>query len=288
MSKMKLPSRMALILNGAAILIGGASLVMVLRPVFGGNEMPPCAERYPSATRLGLDRDGEPLTTADLQSRVGNSDWGILSGARVVKLRSGPAKHALELDLASAPPATPKPVGDDKVGLGFAWTPQSMGRSRAACLAYSVFVPEGFTFGKGGRLPGLAGTSGLASDGSEAVFSTRYTWGPGGEADIHTHLPDWPEGRSIFNEGSGFGLEPGKWVALEQEVVLNTPGKKDGIIRVWRDGRLALQKTDVVFRTKAAVLISSVMAESVAGEQLPSTKPGPQKIWLTPFELRWQ
>ena len=288
MSKMQLPSRMALMLNGAAILIGGASLVVVLRPVFVGSDISTCAERYPSATRLGLDRNGEPLTSADLQSRVGNTDWGILSGARVVKLRSGPAKHALELDLASAPPVLPKPAGDDKVGMGFAWTPQDMRRSRAACLAYSVFVPEGFSFGKGGRLPGLAGTSGIASESSDTVFSTRYTWGPGGEADIHTHLPDWPEGRSIGNERGGFGLQPGKWVALEQEVILNSPGKKDGVIRVWSDGRLAFQKTDVVFRTKAAVLISSVLAESVAGEQPPDTKPGPQKIWLTPFELRWQ
>ncbi len=288
MPKLQLPSRMALILNAAAILIGGASLVVVLRPVFGGNDISPCAERYPSATRLGLDRNGEPITAADLQSRVGNTDWGMLSGARVVKLRSGPAKHALELDLASAPPVVPKPVGDDKVGMGFAWTPQGMGRSRAACLAYSVFVPEGFSFGKGGRLPGLAGTSGMASEGGDPVFSTRYTFGPAGEADIHTHLPDWPEGRSLGNERSGFGLEPGKWVALEQEVVLNTLGKKDGIIRVWADGRLALQKSDVVFRTKASALISSVLAEGVAGEQVPGAKPGPQKIWLTPFELRWQ
>lgn len=285
---MKMPSQTTLLLNGAAILIGAASLVVVLRSVFVGDDMPPCAERYPSATRFALDRDGVPLTPADLQSRVGNSDWGILSGAKVVKLRSGPAKHAIEFDLASAPPASPKPIGDQKVGLGFAWTPQDLGRPRAACLSYAVFVPEGFTFGKGGRLPGLAGTSATIAEGGEPAFSTRYTWGPGGEADIHTHLPEWPEGRSIGNERPGFALEPGKWMALDQEVVLNSPGKSDGIIRVWRDGRLVFQKQGVTFRTKPSVAIAGVMAEAVAGEQAAGSVPGPQKIWMTPFELRWQ
>lgn len=288
MKKMKMPSQLAILFNGAAILIGGASLVVVLRSVLVAEDAAPCAERYPSATRLSLDRNGEPLTASDLQARIGNSDWGLLAGAKVVKLRSGPSKHALEMDLASAPPASPKPPGDLKPGLGFNWTPQGMGRPKAACLTYSVFLPEGFTFGRGGRLPGLVGMPGLASEGAEPQFSTRYTWGVRGEADIHAQLQDWPEGRPLGNDRGGFTLEPGKWISLEQEVILNAPGKNDGVIRVWRDGRLAFQKSDVSIRAKPSVLISGVIAEAVAGEQPSGTKVGPQKIWMTPFELRWQ
>lgn len=284
---MQLPSRTALLLNGAAILVAGASMITVIRSVLVAEDVPSCKERFATGTRLSLDRDGTAITTADLQGRLGNTDWGLLHGAQVVKLRSGPAKFALEIDLASAPGAV-QGGGTQRVGIGFNWAPQNFGKARAACLTYSVFLPEEFTFGRGGRLPGLVGNQSRDNGEGEPVFSTRYTWLANGDASIHTDLPGWPEGRPLTNERNGLTLEKGRWIELEQEVVLNAPGKKDGQLRVWRDGRIVLQKNDLVFRNKASELITGVLAEVVAGEPLPGTKPGPQKIWITPFELRWQ
>ena len=227
------------------------------------------------------------MSAADLQGQLANTDWGLLTGTRVVKLKTGPAKHALEIDLASAPSVS-KAASGERAGVGFNWAPQSFGRPRAACLSYSVFLPDGFTFGRGGRLPGFAGASATETGEPETAFSTRYTWSADGEAEIYAQLPDWPEGRSLGGKREKLALQPGRWTELEQEVVLNSPGKADGVLRVWQDGRLVMQRSDVLFRMKPSVMLSGVLAEASAGDPVADTKPGPQKIWLTPFELRWQ
>src|SRR5687767_13714126 len=40
--------------------------------------------------------------------------------------------------------------------------------------------------------------------------------------------------------------ELGKWMCIEGEVKVNTPGMRDGIMRAWVNGRLALEKTNVL------------------------------------------
>jgi hypothetical protein len=290
MPKMKLPSSTAILFNGAALLVAGASLVVVVRSFLFSESVAPCQERYHQGMRFSLDRNGEPMAAADLQSRLNNTDWGLNEGTRVVKLKSGPGKHALEIDLATA--AAPGSVdgSEKRPGVGFTWTPQGFAAQRAACLSYAVYLPDDFAFGKGGRLPGLIGSDvGAAeTDGQPATFSTRYTWGPGGAGNVLVQNPTSPEGRAIAGANDTFPLPRGRWMALEQEVVLNTPGEKNGVLRVWLDGSLVLNRTGMVLPTKPSMQVTGVLAETVAGEQPAGTKPGDRKIWLTPFELRWQ
>jgi len=290
MRKTKLPSRTTLLLNGAAIVIGVASLGAVLRATFVSVDTPTCKERFASATRFSLERNGTLVTVEDLQGQSANSDWGLGDGARAIKLKSGPVTHALELDLASVPSVS---RGDsaERAGLGFNWAPQSFRKAETACLTYSVFVQDGFQFGRGGRLPGLSGASSGtddASDEQKTEFSTRYTWSEAGALDVLGRFPSWSEPRAMGVGGSGIAIKPGRWTELEQEVILNTPGKNDGILRVWQDGKLVVDKKDVVFRIKSSVSLSGVLAEAAAGELPQGTRRVAQKIWLTPFELRWQ
>lgn len=287
MKTWKGPSTTVILLNGAAILIALASIGTVVRSVLLTERVTSCKERYENATRFSLDIAGVAMTTADIQGRMSNSDWGLIHGGRVVKLKSGPSKFALELDLASVPTAS-KGSEEKRAGIGFNWAPQSFSKAKAACLTYSVFLPEGFVFGAGGRLPGLhGGAQRTTEDDAATAFSSRYTWSATGEAGIHTHLPGWAEGRSLSNKLSWEPLLRGEWVELEQEVILNAPDRKDGILRVWQNGRLVFQNTDLTFRSKPSVLLSGVLAETVGGEQPAGTKLTNQKIWMTPFELRW-
>lgn len=39
-----------------------------------------------------------------------------------------------------------------------------------------------------------------------------------------------------------------RWYSLEQFIKMNTPGKADGVIRGWVDGKLAYEKTNMIFR----------------------------------------
>lgn len=285
---MKLPSTNAMLFNGAALLIAGASVIFVVRSLIVYDDAPPCTERYAQGTRMSVDRDGQPLAGADLQSRSGGTDWSLLERAKVVKLKSGPAPFAIEFDLTGSK-ADDRDDSNGREGVGFHWAPRNLGQVGQACLAYSVFLPEGFEYGAGGRLPGLMGIR-ADKDGNNAelAFSARYAWREDGAGDIHTHIAGLPEGRSLGNDRGGFNFPRGRWIALEQEVVLNQPGQKNGIMRIWVNGALRFEKSNVIVRDPAPAAITGVMSEVVATVKDVSPNAKAQKIWITPFEMRWQ
>lgn len=129
----------------------------------------------------------------------------------------------------------------------------------------------------GGKLPGFAGTYGVAgwgmrpSDGSNG-WSARgaFMRVEGGEDDQATaarYVGTYAytassEGRSGeiwgWNRGYTGRLLKGRWYAVEQYVRMNTPGADDGVLRVWIDGVLAFERTDLRWRTAPELRIESV------------------------------
>jgi len=277
------PSQTALLLNGAAILLVVTSVGVVLRSTFVGDQVEACRERFANGTRFSLESHGQPISAEQLQGRLAATDWGLVSGARVVSVKPGATKYALELDLSTAPSVAHE--AGERAGIGFEWIPQSFGKPEAACLTYAVFVPDGFSFGKGGRLPGLLGTSPDQTSEAAPRLSTRYTWDADGDLDLHVRLPQAGDGVTLRGKAGTLALKSGRWTELQQEVVLNTPGKSDGVLRVWQDGALALERTNLAYRADASVTLSGVLAETAAGAQAAAGR-GSQKILLTPFELR--
>ena len=79
---MDLPSRQALILNGAAGLITVVAVIAVVRSFITTPTIPSCAERYRNVMLFPLERDGALLTPADLQSRVGKES-GLLENVEI-------------------------------------------------------------------------------------------------------------------------------------------------------------------------------------------------------------
>jgi len=81
----------------------------------------------------------------------------------------------------------------------------------------------------------------------------------------------------------------GRWIRIEQEIVLNAPKKSDGIVRVWADGVLMAERTDIAFRSKAETSLSSVLADVHYGSaEAAGGAVKDASIWLSPLELRWQ
>ncbi len=141
---------------------------------------------------------------------------------------------------------------------------------------------------QGGKLPGISGTYGVAgwggrkSDGTDG-WSARGAFQltiPDGNplagltpigtycyhADMKGQYGDiWP----WLNGYRGF-LENNRWYSIEQYLKLNTPGKKDGIIRAWVDGRLAFEKTDIRFRHVDKLKIEQVWMNVYHGGTRPS------------------
>lgn len=135
----------------------------------------------------------------------------------------------------------------------------------------------------GGKLPGIGGTYGRAgwgrrpSDGTNG-WSARGLFGaskdgmtPIGFYCYHADMKGkygehwtWDRGRLGF-------LVKNRWYCVEQYAKLNTPGKKDGILRGWIDGQLAFEKTDVRMRDTPELKIENIWINLYHGGGAPAS-----------------
>jgi hypothetical protein len=61
-----------------------------------------------------------------------------------------------------------------------------------------------------------------------------------------------------------------RWICFEMEVRLNTPGKKDGLYRIWADDNLIIERTNVDLRGNRTYKINEVMIDCYWNEGAPS------------------
>ncbi len=284
---MKLPSTKVIAFNGAALLMVAASLGTVVRSLVITDDAPMCTERYEQGTRMPLEINGAPMSIADVQARLNGNDWGLLGGAQVVKLKNGPAPAALELKLDHVP--RDRDNAETKPGIGYVWSPQSLKRTTASCLSYAVFLPEKFDFGATGRLPGLMGAN-PEKVSDTPLFSARLQLNEQGILDVHTSLNGKQDWTPLLNAKHEFKMPRGRWVAIQQEVVLNEPGKANGVVRVWIDDVLQFENDTVLYQDAPGGVITGVLAETTVMGRLRevAVAGASQKVWMSPLELRWK
>jgi hypothetical protein len=81
---------------------------------------------------------------------------------------------------------------------------------------------------------------------------------PVGNYVYHADMPtQYGDNHLWQNDYRGY-LEKNRWYCVEQYLKLNTPGVKDGIMKVWIDGRLAWEKFDWRWRTVPALKIEEI------------------------------
>ena len=124
-------------------------------------------------------------------------------------------------------------------------------------LSYDVQFEEGFDFVKGGKLPGLFGgegnTGGGIPNGMDG-FSARMMWRGNGRVVQYVYYPDQPEhfGHDMpwtdSATGEEFMFTPGTWHNVVHQLKLNTPGERNGVLRTYFDGQLALEVQGLRFR----------------------------------------
>ena len=145
-------------------------------------------------------------------------------------------------------------------------------------LRYYVRFPDEFDFVKGGKLPGLYGgtvTGGRRTPDGTDGFSTRLMWRRSGVGEVYAYLATSRGMGTSIGRGS-WRFRPGEWHLIEQEVVLNDPGRRDGRIRVWLDEREVLSQADVEFRTANELKIEGVFFSTFFG--------GSDASWATPTD----
>jgi hypothetical protein len=270
----------------------GVGAVTILLAIFGSRSkeiITPCSERYGAATQFSLQRsNGELSSSAELQSRLGGRDWGVLENARVIKTPDGPAPLALQVNLPkSADPVTP-------YGMAFTWLIAEAKPVESVCFSYQVWMPPDFEFGEGGILPGVFGgeTSDAPRAGKDIVktsFGTHYVWNNEGLLSLRVASND-PDVLTTVSLGeSPPRLALGRWMLLEQELALNTTDA-EGLLRVWVDGKLMHENVAMNWRQSETAVFRGVDARAhfTHGGLLPARGPKATRMILSPIELRLQ
>lgn len=135
---------------------------------------------------------------------------------------------------------------------------------------YYLRLGDGWVPTRGGKLPGVAGTYGNAGWGGRPVDGTNGWSARGlfeGRADgktavgfycYHMDMQGRYGSQWVWDrEGLGF-LENNRWYCIQQHVKLNTPGKADGVMRGWVDGKPAFEKNGVRMRAVDRLKIEMV------------------------------
>ena len=274
--------------NAAAAIVTIGALVAVLRPFVFAPSAAPCTERYVNGTLFALERAGVVLTAADLQSSLAGNDAGVLENLSISPLKDAPAPNVLSVSLPKGS-GSPLNAALPKGGVSFPWQPRTVQGKAAACLSYSILLPADFEFHRGGVLPGIRGAD--LSGQSEDSFLARPAWRADRRGGASLRVVTGEKTQGLAAEREAFAFPRGRWVKLELEVVLNTPKEADGILRAWVDGKLAIERTDMSYRTKPGVGVSGVSADVFYGAEdasITAAAPKDTKVSLTPFEIRWQ
>jgi hypothetical protein len=280
---MAMPSTKVILFNAAASLVAIGAIVGVVRTWIAPTALRSCSERYTTSMVFPLERDGTLLTATDIQARAGGRDAGLLENLEVARLKRGPVPVAMSVELpkgSAAPTSSVVPRG----GISFPWLPRSLKDKSAVCLSYQVLLPADFDFNQGGALPGILGQADQSGD----RFLVRLSWLQGGTIGATNFVT--LNGKKFRQqvEGEGYTIPRGRWVQIDQEVVLNASDQEDGILRVWIDGALAIDKADFAYRAKPDIALAGVAADVYySGDDVTGRSPADAKVWLAPFEIRW-
>lgn len=251
---------------------------------------PACSGRYAKAGVFALSRaSGQAYDPVQLQSKLAGQDWGVLRNVAIEQNKSAPQQTAMVVKFGAGG-AFDRAARNAASGMGFKWRPSYLKNASSACLTYSVRLPKDFQFATGGTLPGLSGASQTAAPGKKDEFSLRMRWLEFGRIGIQSYASATRVNELIQLSPKWLRLPREQWFTIEQEIVLNTPGQSDGILRVWIDGRLHLNRSGLAFRKNADGRIAGVIADTHYSDGNLSWTPAPKPtaVKLSPLVVRWK
>jgi hypothetical protein len=260
---------------------GGPTTLQVFRaaPPFAAVHEGPrqgLAARYPGDT--GIEGDADVLFSDGFDSLAWPLRW------RDVPVRGGASAVGEDPELGFAPLQgralrvrihKGSSLGMD---LRYYFTRHFIDEPEEVFLRYYIrFSDDWNPWLEGGKLPGIAGTYGRAGWGMRTTdgrngWSARTWFAPRprdsqavsglnamGTYAYHAALKGHSGGDHWgWNLAPSSLLENNRWYCIEQHLVLNQPGRADGLYEVWIDGIPALRKTDVRFRDDAGLKIETI------------------------------
>ncbi|KAL1915748.1 uncharacterized protein VTP21DRAFT_6507 [Calcarisporiella thermophila] len=249
-----------------------------------------------------------PLPLSNQTANFIQQNWripknGFLGGANTMSFVPDPISTTGGLALKIAypmgsysPSGAKKPNGAGVEGGAHFYTqpfaPNAQWKS--ALLSYWVGFPSNFPWVKGGKLPGIYGgeggegcSGGMHSYGDNC-FSMRMMWRNDGESEAYAYVPESEEFCSdrptvICNEVYGtsiargeFEFSLGAWNKIDMFISMNDPGKSNGVLKVWLNNTMMVDKNNVPYRTTDALGVSRLMFSTFFGGATPD--------WATPID----
>lgn len=285
-------SKKVLAFNVISACVIASAAAMQVRSLMFPSQPTPCSERMSRSVMLGLEQNGRLLRPSDIQAVSNGADLGVMENLSVVAPRDAPAATALDVFI----PAGSSQQGHTRGGgISFPWQPRGIPADLAhACMSYHVYLDPAFDFGLGGSLPGLRGVSRQLGAAVNERFDTHVLWKKDGATRLHLALKS-DKGRAIgeVEDKWPMMLPRGRWVRIEQEVILNSPGYSDGTARYWIDGKFAGKTREAALRMSPDVGVSGAMIDVYFGMQPsanewgPGTAPADSRIQLSAIEIKW-
>ena len=208
----------------------------------------PCSQRLPLVRQASFD-PSLPAEEALESAMEAQRFLGVEENVEIV-----PPEGAEGGFLRVRYPEDSVNFGSSKEGLPLGgasfYVPFSAGKE--SCVHYRVRFPADFDFVKGGKLPGLY--AGEAPSGGEKVsgkngWSVRLMWRENGDGELYEYIFN-KKGKFGFSAGRGaFSFPRGRWVEIDLEVVVNDPDRRNGVARLWIDGRAVIEQHDIVYTT---------------------------------------
>ena len=143
-------------------------------------------------------------------------------------------------------------------------------------LEYKLRFVEDFDWVKGGKLVGLQGGANLPAryvPTGEDGWVVRIMWREDGRGIAYVQHPDQERVISDHFRLENFWFEKGVVQTLAIQVVMNTPGEYDGIVRVWLDGVLVVEETSLRFRDISDLQIEGVSFNTFFGGSAENWEP---------------
>ena len=256
-----------------------------------GHERPPSkpipgiAARFPRDE--GIASHPGVLLFSNFEREDWGKEWSFGTGARTLRLVDADAERRFEPLQGKALRVEIPKGANTGLNVGFKFRQKTGEEPEEAYFRYYLRFADDWETVQGGKLPGFSGTYGRAGWGGRKVDGTDgwsarglFNLVPPPGNPLHGRVPI---GNYVYHAdmkgryGEHFVwpldhlgyLERNRWYSVEQHLKLNTPGEKDGVLRAWVEGRLALEKTDLRFRHADRLRIEQVWMNVYHGGRKP-------------------
>ena len=280
-------SKKALAINLGAGTIIITGFVSFMQTTFARPHVEACSTRYHRQISMQLDHDGIPLSAPELQAVANGQDEGVIENLTVAQFNEGPSKYAIGVKINKGSVAQRSELGQPG-GVSLPWTPTTLEQPTAACLSYDVFLPAEFEFSGGGTLPGLFASTTNGNFGDVNNFTSNLAWHGDGEPKLYVETKAVANQRAAAFDTYERKLPRGKWIHVEQEVILNTGDQPNGVVRLWLNGRIESDVKSAWMRADSGISITGVAGEVYfGGSGTTGRAANDETVWLSPFVIRW-